>query len=318
MSYLVMECRIGYAIVLDSEGRFLRVANMGYSVGQKLEDVVLEQPVTEKSLEDVVLEQPVTENSLEEALMEQSVTEKSLEKIMLEQPVTENAAASSGRRTGRYSRKHRWMTRILAAAACLCVLAFGTERLFLFPYGTVRIQINPDVIVSMNRFQYVVGVEGLNDDGKALIEDYHYFGKKALTVSGELTDRAKLLGYLAEGGEITLTVKGADGNWTMETEEVMVSGLQHHCSGSAHVKASEDGGSINEHHDEEKKGEEHHSEEKRGDTHHYIEETEQKLYNTKATESTEEEKNQQGIDQRHSNSFGRHRQEGHETKKSHE
>lgn len=314
MSYLVMECRIGYAIVLDSEGRFLRVANMGYSVGQKLEDVVMEKLVIEKTLEDVVLEQPVTEKSLEE--------------IMLEQPVTENAAAqqedaavSSGRRTGRYGKKHRWMTRILAAAACLCVLAFGTERLFLFPYGTVRIQINPDVIVSMNRFQYVVGVEGLNDDGKALIEDYHYFGKKALTVSGELTDRAKRLGYLAEGGEITLTVKGADGNWTMETEEVMVSGLQHHCSGSAHVKASEDGGSINEHHDEEKKGEEHHSEEKRGDTHHYIEETEQKSYNTEGTEgteSTEGEKNQQSTDQRHSNSFGQHRQEGHETKKSHE
>lgn len=286
MSYLVMECRIGYAIVLDSEGRFLRVANMGYSVGQKLEDVVLEQPVTENA-----------------------ATQQ------------EDAVVSSGRRTGRYSKKHRWMTRILAAAACLCVLAFGTERLFLIPYGTVRIQINPDVIVSMNRFQYVVGVEGLNDDGKALIEDYHYFGKKALTVSGELTDRAKLLGYLAEGGEITLTVKGADGNWTMETEEVMVSGLQHHCSGSAHVKASEDGGSINEHHDEEKKGEEHHSEEKRGDTHHYIEETEQKLYNTEDTEdteSTEGEKNQQSIDQRHSNSFGRHRQEGHGTKKSHE
>lgn len=297
MSYLVMECRSGYAIVLDSEGRFLRVANMGYTVGQKLEEVVKEKSVTEKSLEEIMLEQPVTENAAAQQ---------------------EDAAVSSGMRAGRYSRKHRWMTRILAAVACLCVLAFGTERLFLFPYGTVRIQINPDVIVSMNRFQYVVGVEGLNDDGKALIEDYHYFGKKALAVSGELTDRAKLLGYLAEGGEITLTVKGADGNWTMETEEVMVSGLQHHCSGSAHVMTSEDGGSINEHHDEEKKGEEHHSEEKRGDTHHYIEETEQKLYNTEATESTEGEKKQQGIDQRHSNSFGRHRQEGHETKKSHE
>ena len=33
MKYLVMESEPGYAIVLDEEGRFLRVANRGYAVG---------------------------------------------------------------------------------------------------------------------------------------------------------------------------------------------------------------------------------------------------------------------------------------------
>ena len=41
MSYLVMECRPAYAVVLDERGRFVRVPNLGYEVGQRLDDVVM-------------------------------------------------------------------------------------------------------------------------------------------------------------------------------------------------------------------------------------------------------------------------------------
>lgn len=41
MSYLVMECRPAYAVVLDEQGRFVRVPNLGYEVGQRLDDVVM-------------------------------------------------------------------------------------------------------------------------------------------------------------------------------------------------------------------------------------------------------------------------------------
>ena len=30
MSYLVMECHTSYAVVLDEQGRFLKVANLNY------------------------------------------------------------------------------------------------------------------------------------------------------------------------------------------------------------------------------------------------------------------------------------------------
>ena len=40
MRYLVMECHPAYAVVLDREGRFVRVPNLGYEVGQRLDDVV--------------------------------------------------------------------------------------------------------------------------------------------------------------------------------------------------------------------------------------------------------------------------------------
>lgn len=42
MEYLVMECGLSYAVVLDSEGRFLKVPNLGYEVGQTLNNVVLQ------------------------------------------------------------------------------------------------------------------------------------------------------------------------------------------------------------------------------------------------------------------------------------
>ena len=37
MEYLVMECGLSYAVVLDQEGRFIKVPNLGYEVGQTLD-----------------------------------------------------------------------------------------------------------------------------------------------------------------------------------------------------------------------------------------------------------------------------------------
>ena len=40
MKYMVMECHPGYAVVLDEDGRFLKVANRRYEVGQTVADVI--------------------------------------------------------------------------------------------------------------------------------------------------------------------------------------------------------------------------------------------------------------------------------------
>ncbi len=44
MKYLVMECHPGYAVVLDQQGQFLRVANQNFEVGQQVESVVAMLP----------------------------------------------------------------------------------------------------------------------------------------------------------------------------------------------------------------------------------------------------------------------------------
>lgn len=147
MKYLVMECSLGYAVVLDNEGRFKRIPNLGYEVGQEL-DYVEELSMTEKL----------------------SVIERS----------------PSNR-----SRVKRW----IAVAACFCILLLG-GTLWRAPAGTVRIKINPDVRMTVNRFDRVVKLEGINEDGKKLIQGYNAYGKDAKTVSDTLADKAVEMGYL--------------------------------------------------------------------------------------------------------------------------
>ena len=48
MSYLVMETKRSYAVLLDQEGRFLKAANLHYQVGQTVTDPVLLREKSEK------------------------------------------------------------------------------------------------------------------------------------------------------------------------------------------------------------------------------------------------------------------------------
>ena len=48
MSYMVLECHPGYAVVLDEDGAFLKVANLHYEVGQMVTDVVPMQAAPKK------------------------------------------------------------------------------------------------------------------------------------------------------------------------------------------------------------------------------------------------------------------------------
>ena len=174
MEYLVMECGLSYAVVLDSEGRFLKVPNLGYEVGQTLNRVVLQDA-------------PPRPRPLRKQLI-------------------------------------RWA----AMAACLCIMAIGSWSFWQSPVGTVRMQINPDVQMNVNCFDRVVGLEGLNEDGKNLIEGYHSYGKGMQTVSDELADRAVELGYLSDGGQITLTVESDRAGWKTATEELLLLELDVH------------------------------------------------------------------------------------------
>lgn len=174
MEYLVMECSLGYAVVLDSEGRFLKVPNLGYEVGQVLDEVVI---------------------------MDSSARKRSI---------------------------RTQFTRWAAMAACLCLMVLGGWGFWQAPVGTVRMQINPDVQMSVNRLDRVIGLEGLNADGETLIESYRSYGKAVKTVSDELADRAMAMGFLRDGGQITLTVESERENWKIAREEMLLLELDVH------------------------------------------------------------------------------------------
>lgn len=174
MEYLVMECGLSYAVVMDQDGRILKIPNLGYTVGQSLKDVVL------------LPERPVRQQVLHKHIA-------------------------------------RWGTMV----ACLCLLLLGSW-VWQSPIGTVRMQINPDVQISVNRFDRVVALEGLNEDGTALIDGYRAYGQEMKTVSDELADRAMELGYLSAGGQITLTVDSERNDWKTAAEELLLLELEVH------------------------------------------------------------------------------------------
>ena len=181
MKYLVMECHPGYAVVLDDNGRFWKVANLQYEVGQVVSQV-----------------------------------------IKLES--SPQLPSSSRRRTVFWT--------LASAAACICLIAFGSWQMLMMPFGFVRLKINPDVQITVNRMDYVIGLEGLNPDGQDLIDQYSYQWKKIGQVSDELADRAVEMGYLSSGGVIHLTVQSDHETWRTATEDQIQTQLEFHTENS--------------------------------------------------------------------------------------
>ena len=183
MTYLVMECRQAYAIVLDESGRFLKVANLGYQVGQRVTQVVAEEPPRPQL---------------------------------------------------------RIIRRVAAMAACLCLVMLGLWQLLLYPVGTVRMQINPDVQMEVSRVGRVISLAGKNADGEVLIQGVAYRNRTVAAVADDLADRAMELGYLHTGGVVTIAVESNSSSWRQSTQDKLSQSLTRHLAGVAEVRTQEE------------------------------------------------------------------------------
>ena len=92
---------------------------------------------------------------------------------------------------------------LAAAAACLCLVFFGYYQPNYTAYGTLRIQINPDVEMTVSRTDRVLDLEGLNADGEDLIEGYDYRGKDR--------EEAQIQAQLEERYGATIVIQLGDG-----------------------------------------------------------------------------------------------------------
>lgn len=132
MKYMVMECHFSYAVVLDEAGRFLKVANRHYEVGQTVTDII---------------------------------------ELQAPQPAVQKR------------NNHRWIHSLAAMAACLVLVV--SMMFFQAPYASVYLTINPEVRIDANRNDAVVGVEGMNEDGRDLLTGYDHRKKDLDTVMDE-------------------------------------------------------------------------------------------------------------------------------------
>lgn len=115
----------------------------------------------------------------------------------------------------------------LAAAACLClaVLGGGAYGAYGMPYGTVEVRINPDVKMSVSYMDRVVGLEGVNEDGKKLIDQVSYKGRDSEYMTGILVERAMEMGYLTEGGTVYVAASGGSERWKAKRADAIRTGL---------------------------------------------------------------------------------------------
>lgn len=118
----------------------------------------------------------------------------------------------------KYAVPWKKLAALAAACACLCLIYFGAVGPNFVSYGTVRITINPDVLISVSRTGRVVGLKGLNQDGRTLIEAYSYSGKQDVTAASELVELASKENYLKNDGRVTLTVSSASAKWNEALE----------------------------------------------------------------------------------------------------
>ena len=105
-----------------------------------------------------------------------------------------------------------------AAAACFCILFFGAYKPNYMAYGTVRMTINPDVLMTVSRTDRVIKLAGINDDGKALISGYDFKGKSEDAVAAALMNRASQMGYLKDNGKVKLNISSKSSTWVSDME----------------------------------------------------------------------------------------------------
>lgn len=134
-----------------------------------------------------------------------------------------------------------WLVGLVVVLLGLGVLFFGFIRLQWMVYGTVRLQINPDVQLSVNREDDVVKLEGLNQDGEALIEGYDFRGEECDDVVEDLVKRALRMGYLETGGTVSLSASGGSSHWRDEMEKDLRETILDEFKGSVQVSAGDAG-----------------------------------------------------------------------------
>ena len=120
----------------------------------------------------------------------------------------------------------RSMAGVAGLAACLCLVFFGYYQPNFIPYGTLRIQINPDVEMTVSRTERVLALEGLNADGEALIDGYDFAGKDREAAAEDLVERAIDLGYLSGGDTVSITVTSDDAGWRAREEAEAAAALE--------------------------------------------------------------------------------------------
>ncbi|HBU12133.1 MAG TPA: hypothetical protein DEB31_05220, partial [Clostridiales bacterium] len=181
MTYMVLETHLSYCVVLDEAGRFLKVANKNYVIGQIVERVTPLSPPKKKSV-----------------------------------PLHVISAVGS-------------------VAACLALVFSLYWSNFMTPVASVYLTINPEVRMAVSKRDTVVSLGGLNKDGVVLVDGYAFRGASLVQVTDDLVERAIDMGFLSDGGMVTVSIDSPDDAWYTDTGSALRQNLNESLSGRMSV-----------------------------------------------------------------------------------
>ncbi len=107
--------------------------------------------------------------------------------------------------------RRKWL-RPLASAAAAAVLLLGVGgTAYAVPYGVVSLDVNPAIEYTINCFDYVIAVDGVNEEGRALLADM---------------DRKQLINRPI-GDALTVSVEHLEaGDWLEDGEILLAAGAR--------------------------------------------------------------------------------------------
>jgi hypothetical protein len=94
--------------------------------------------------------------------------------------------------------------RLAAMAACLLMVVFMTTGVYAYytPYSYVSVDINPSIALTLNRFDRVISVDMLTEDGTDIIENTSKLKNKGInTAMAEIIRSASEKGYITPESE---------------------------------------------------------------------------------------------------------------------
>lgn len=114
--------------------------------------------------------------------------------------------------------RRRKRLRPLMAVACFAVVVvtLGGWRAYFTPAAVISVDINPSVELEVNRFDRVLSLEGLGDDGEALAAALNVRFLDYRTALEEILSSGAVTECLAQGEELSIAVVDLTGNGSGE------------------------------------------------------------------------------------------------------
>ena len=135
---------------------------------------------------------------------------RALDNVHAEEALKEQTRDFLARKTRGYTaRAGARPGRLAAAAACILLLLTGAGGWACFtPTSTVSIDVNPSLELNVNRFDRVVSVTGVNQEGQTLAETLNLTFLPCTSAVEQVLDSPGLADYLGDDPAVAITVVG--------------------------------------------------------------------------------------------------------------